>query len=86
MPYAVFPRGGGLSYTDGYLPDRQKAVIVDLLRFKKIIEINAEGTDKLSRTARRFSSVERLQAATVAAFQARSACARRIRRVGREIR
>ena len=40
--YAVFPRGGGLSYTDGYLPDRQKAVMVDLLRLKKIIEINAE--------------------------------------------
>ena len=40
--YAVIPRGGGLSYTDGYLPTRPESVIVDLQRMNKIVEINAE--------------------------------------------
>jgi FAD/FMN-containing dehydrogenase len=37
---AVVPRGGGLSYTGGYLPVRPNTVIFDLSRFNKILEIN----------------------------------------------
>jgi FAD/FMN-containing dehydrogenase len=38
----VIPRGGGLSYTGGFLPIRPGSVIVDMLRLDKILEINAE--------------------------------------------
>jgi FAD/FMN-containing dehydrogenase len=37
---AVVPRGGGLSYTGGFLPTRAGTVIVDLLRLDRIVEIN----------------------------------------------
>jgi FAD/FMN-containing dehydrogenase len=37
---AVFPRGGGFSYTGGYLPTQDKSVIVDLGRLNRILEIN----------------------------------------------
>ncbi len=40
--YAVIPRGGGLSYTGGYLPTRERSIIFDLARLAEIIEINAE--------------------------------------------
>ncbi len=40
--YAVIPRGGGLSYTDGYLPTKSDSVLVDLQRLNCILEINAE--------------------------------------------
>ncbi len=39
---AVVPRGGGMSYTDGYLPQREDSITVDLLRLDRILEINAE--------------------------------------------
>jgi glycolate dehydrogenase FAD-linked subunit len=39
---AIVPRGGGMSYTDGYLPARPESVTVDLLRLDRIVEINAE--------------------------------------------
>jgi len=39
---AIIPRGGGLSYTDGYLPDREGAVIFDLRALDKIVEIRAD--------------------------------------------
>ena len=38
----VIPRGGGFSYTGGYLPVNEHAVIVDLRRLDRIVEINAE--------------------------------------------
>jgi FAD/FMN-containing dehydrogenase len=38
---AVIPRGGGLSYTGGFLPIRAGSVIVDLSRLDAIVEINA---------------------------------------------
>jgi FAD/FMN-containing dehydrogenase len=38
---AIFPRGGGASYSDGYLPTRAQAVVVDLGRLDRIVEINA---------------------------------------------
>ncbi len=36
----VIPRGGGLSYTAGFLPVRAGSVIVDMLRLDRIVEIN----------------------------------------------
>jgi FAD/FMN-containing dehydrogenase len=38
---AVIPRGGGLSYTGGFLPTRAGSVIVDMLRLDRVVEINA---------------------------------------------
>lgn len=37
----VIPRGGGLSYTAGFLPVKSGSVIVDMLRLNRIVEINA---------------------------------------------
>jgi FAD/FMN-containing dehydrogenase len=37
---ALVPRGGGMSYTDGYLHARAASVTVDMRRLNKIIEIN----------------------------------------------
>lgn len=39
---AVVPRGGGMSYTDGYLPQREGSITVDLLRLNQVVEVNAE--------------------------------------------
>lgn len=39
---AMFVRGGGASYTDGYLPDRPASVVVDCGRLDRILEINIE--------------------------------------------
>jgi FAD/FMN-containing dehydrogenase len=38
---AVIARGGGMSYTDGYLPTRTDSVIVDTSRLDRIVEVNA---------------------------------------------
>ncbi len=39
---AVVPRGGGMSYTDGYLPQHERSITVDLLRMNRVVEVNAE--------------------------------------------
>lgn len=39
---AVTPRGGGMSYTKGYLPSRAEAIVVDATRLNRIIEVNAD--------------------------------------------
>ena len=39
---AVIPRGGGFSYTGGYVPDRDDSVIFDLRGLDRIVEINAD--------------------------------------------
>lgn len=39
---AVFPRGGGASYTGGYLASVANAVVVDLRRMNRVLEINSE--------------------------------------------
>ncbi|MGE0581667.1 MAG: FAD-binding oxidoreductase [Steroidobacteraceae bacterium] len=39
---AIVPRGGGMSYTDGYLPQREGSITVDLLRMDRIVEVNVE--------------------------------------------
>ena len=37
---AIYPRGGGASYTDGYLPTRARSILIDLGRLNRIVEIN----------------------------------------------
>jgi FAD/FMN-containing dehydrogenase len=37
---ALVARGGGASYTDGYLPDTPRSLIVDTSRMNRILEIN----------------------------------------------
>tara|TARA_R110002020_G_scaffold184947_3_gene382379 strand:+ start:10896 stop:12503 length:1608 start_codon:yes stop_codon:yes gene_type:complete len=38
---SVVPRGGGMSYTKGYIPDRADSVIVDTRKVNAVIEVNA---------------------------------------------
>jgi D-lactate dehydrogenase (cytochrome) len=38
--YAVVPRGGGMSYTRGYVPDRATTVTIDTRRLDRIVEIS----------------------------------------------
>ncbi|MBD8664217.1 FAD-binding oxidoreductase [Rhizobium sp. CFBP 8752] len=39
---AIVPRGGGMSYTKGYLPDRADSVVIDTRKINRIVEINAD--------------------------------------------
>ena len=39
---AIVARGGGASYTDGYLPTTPKSITIDTSRLNKIVEINEE--------------------------------------------
>jgi FAD/FMN-containing dehydrogenase len=39
---AIVPRGGGMSYSDGYLADQPNVVVVDTRRLNRILEINPE--------------------------------------------
>lgn len=39
---ALVPRGGGASYTEGYVPTTPRSLLLDLSRLNRIIEINAE--------------------------------------------
>ena len=38
--FAVVPRGGGMSYTRGYQPERPDSILVDLQRMSQVIEVN----------------------------------------------
>jgi FAD/FMN-containing dehydrogenase len=40
--YAIVPRGGGMSYSAGYVPERAASVIVDTRRLDRIVEINTD--------------------------------------------
>ncbi len=40
MGIAIVPRGGGMSYTDGYLHTRKKSITVDMQKMNNILEIN----------------------------------------------
>ena len=44
--HAVVPRGGGMSYTKGYVPKETGTVIVDMQRMNRVLEINADVTQK----------------------------------------
>jgi FAD/FMN-containing dehydrogenase len=39
---AIVPRGGGMSYTSGYLPPEAGAIVVDLGRMDRILDVDAE--------------------------------------------
>jgi D-lactate dehydrogenase (cytochrome) len=39
---SVVPRGGGMSYTKGYLPAKARSIVVDTRRMNGIVEVNAE--------------------------------------------
>lgn len=43
-PYGlpIVPRGGGMSYTDGYLPVESQSIMVDMLDMTRVVEINAQ--------------------------------------------
>ena len=38
--FSVVPRGGGVSYTGGYLPERRRSVIVDTRALNRVIQVN----------------------------------------------
>jgi len=40
--FSVFPRGGGMSYTSGYLPNQPDSVVVDMSQLNSIVEVNAD--------------------------------------------
>lgn len=40
--HAVIARGGGMSYTSGYVPKEAGSVVIDMRRMDQVLEINAE--------------------------------------------
>lgn len=38
----IVPRGGGMSYTDGYLPSSADSIMVDMLRMNRVVTIDAD--------------------------------------------
>ena len=40
--FAVIPRGGGMSYTSGYVPSGPRSIIVDLGRMDRVLAVNRE--------------------------------------------
>ena len=40
--HAVVARGGGMSYTSGYVPAIKDTVVIDLSRMNKVLEVNRE--------------------------------------------
>lgn len=42
MDLAILARGGGMSYSKGYVPTRERSIIIDMRRLDRITEINAE--------------------------------------------
>lgn len=40
--YNVVARGGGMSYTSGYTPEKPNTVLVDMRRMNRVLEINGE--------------------------------------------
>ena len=40
--HAVIPRGGGMSYTSGYVPQENASITLDLSRMNQVLEINQE--------------------------------------------
>lgn len=56
--YAVVPRGGGLSYTGGYVPDGEGAVIVDTRDLAGIVELDAEGMTLTVRAGTTWEAID----------------------------
>ena len=42
LGHAIIPRGGGMSYSKGYVPLKEGSIIVDFSRMNNVIEINEE--------------------------------------------
>ncbi len=42
LGYAVIPRGGGLTYVQGYTPNHEKSVVFDMRRMNSILKISQE--------------------------------------------
>jgi D-lactate dehydrogenase (cytochrome) len=40
--FAIVPRGGGMSYTSGYTPERARTALIDMRRMNKVVEINKD--------------------------------------------
>jgi FAD/FMN-containing dehydrogenase len=40
--HAVVARGGGMSYTSGYTPDRAETVMLDMRRMNRVLEVNTD--------------------------------------------
>jgi FAD/FMN-containing dehydrogenase len=40
LELAIVPRGGGMSYTSGYVPDEAGAAILDVSRLDRVVEVN----------------------------------------------
>ncbi|MEM7283378.1 MAG: FAD-binding oxidoreductase [Pseudomonadota bacterium] len=40
--HAVIARGGGMSYTSGYVPKEQDSIMIDMSRMSRVLEINTE--------------------------------------------
>lgn len=40
--HAVIARGGGMSYTSGYVPKEEGSVVVDMQRMNRVLEINSD--------------------------------------------
>lgn len=40
--YAIVARGGGMSYTGGYVPAVERTMLIDTARLDRIVEVNAE--------------------------------------------
>ena len=38
--FNVVPRGGGMSYTSGYTPAKDRTILIDMRRMNHILEIN----------------------------------------------
>jgi len=40
--FAVIARGGGMSYTSGYSPERESTVLIDMRRMNRVLEVNVQ--------------------------------------------
>ncbi len=56
--YAIIPRGGGLSYTGGYVPATERAVLVDTRDLTGIVELDTEGMILTVRTGTTWEAID----------------------------
>lgn len=77
---AVVPRGGGMSYTDGYLPQRENSISVDLLRLNRVLEVNVEDAYVTVEAAQPGSPCTRRSPRSVCARPTGARCRARRRR------
>ena len=39
---AIVPRGGGMSYTRGYQPEKEASILIDMRRMNRVLDLNTE--------------------------------------------